>query len=558
MSHDDRPDGVPGYEAFPKLIEMLGSDVVFAMLGETNAPWIAAGVRAGLIRYVRTRHESAAISAAVAHARVTGRVGVASVTRGPGFANAVNALRAAAVDHVPLLLVVAESPSSEPRVSPDYQSIDQEGICRSLQVGFWAARSWPDLHRNFWSAAAATRTDGTPQVLSVADGVWLERASVAGPPETAEDDVDITAEDVGPIVEAIQGARQPLILAGQGALNADARDELDRLADLSDAWVTSTLNVNSFFAGNARSIGFCGHSAAAPTMEMVRKCDLLLSFGASLNNYTTIKGELLSGKTVIQIDSRESATIHATAPELALLADARVAARVINDELEARGASVRRAAAPSLPRTIVQASVVDAPIPHDPAAGLDIRKVFDVCDKALHPDRVVVSDSGRWCTTLPSIVGARDGRSWLTTRGYGSVGLGLGNAIGACVGAQGRQVVLFCGDGGFMMSSADLDAIRLNGLDLLIVILDDSAYGAEVPYIRRHGLPADIARQPLPDIKALASAFGGEGAVVSDYDELADFVSPRPGLRICDVLIDPELASSGALDFVADPAPITQ
>jgi len=107
---------------------------------------------------------------------------------------------------------------------------------------------------------------------------------------------------------------------------------------------------------------------------------------------------------------------------------------------------------------------------------------------------------------------------------------------------------LFTGDGGFMMASHDLDAVRLAGIkNLNIVVLNDERYGSEEKYLRPLALPFDTITQTLPDVVALARVYGGDGVVVRTMDELEALALPRTGLFIVDVRLDPELDGEQAL-----------
>lgn len=538
---------VQGYLAIPELIRRTGTSTVFSMLGETNVPWIAAGVDNGAFSFVRTRHEATAVSAAAGFARTTGRVGIASVTRGPGFANAVNALKAATHDHVPLLLLVAESPATKVKVSPFYQNLDQRSVTKALGAGFHHVANGGQLEEVFWEAYRGARWNGLPQVVSIADGVIDDPVRLGETPPLEREADTPDPESVAAIVDVLEGARRPLILAGQGAVHADCRTELEQLADLVGARVASTLNVNRFFSGHPHNLGVCGHSSPTIVADLISQSDVVVAVGASLNPYTTGKDSLFTGATIIQVEIDIDQPFHASRAELGLLADAREGVCALVEEWQRRGLPRREVEGTTPSPAQIAASVADVELDHDATRGIDLRRAFMTLDERLPDDRVVISDSGRWSGTLPTFVDARDGRSWVITRGYGSIGLGLGNAIGAAAGNPHRPVVLFCGDGGFMMSSHDVDAVRLNRLDLTIFIVNDEAYGAEVPYLAPYGLPADVARQNLPDIVTYGQAFGARGVVVRTLDELAALELSHEGLTIVDIRIDPAVNGRAAL-----------
>src|SRR5688572_11875994 len=124
------------FEALPELLRRHGVAHVFAMLGGSNVPWAAEGARTGAFEVVRTRHEETSVHAATGYARATGRIGVCTVTRGPGFVNALNGLIAATYSHVPLLVVVGESPSVNTHKEYTEQQVDQKGLAQVAGFGF--------------------------------------------------------------------------------------------------------------------------------------------------------------------------------------------------------------------------------------------------------------------------------------------------------------------------------------------------------------------------------------------------------------------------------------
>ncbi len=541
-----------GYQAIPELLRRHGSTTVFGVLGSSNVGWIGRGVADGTIRLVKTRHEETAVSAAAGYSRVSGRLGVCSATRGPGFANSLNPLASAVHYHAPLLLIVGESPASRDRTTQD---IDQRSLATTLGAGFHHAADGDELESRFWDTIAAVERDGTPQVLSIGDGV-LEGEVPLEPdvPREPRPRPAATPDRIEAAVEALGAAKRPLIVAGQGALLAGCRADLERLAEATGAWLGTTINVNRFFAGHPAEIGLVGQSAPEITKALLRTCDVVLGVGASLNDYTLDAGRLFGDAAIVQVEADPEHPRRATDEGLHLVGDAAATTRALLAAWTARHPDPRPA--PPAPPTFAElaAAVAAADIGHDPARGVDLRALYAAMDARLPSDRIVVTDAGRTRSTMAALIDTVDAHSWLDSRGYGSVGLGLGYAIGAATAAPDRKVVLFSGDVGFMMSSHDLDAIRLNDLDLTIVIRNDEQYGAERKYLAAVGLPPDLARQTLPDVPALARALGGDGVVIRDLDEVRDEHLAQRGLFILDVRLDPVTDWRPALDRARLPA----
>lgn len=528
------------FEAMSELIRRSDLRVIFGVFGSSNVAWVGYGVERGDLQWVRTRHEETALTAAVAYARVSGKVGLATTTLGPGFANTVNALAAAVHSHVPVILVVGQSPSN--KMGGDFQNLNQRQIVAAIGAGFHSASRADEVESAYWAAWDAARWNGLPQVLSIDEAILSDSMDLSdrtGPVEREIQTPD--SESVSAAVDVLCAAEAPLLLAGQGALLAECHDELLELADLIGARLASTLSVNRYFAGDARDLGVCGKSSPPIVAEELAATDAVVAVGASLNSFTTSDGHIFPAAKIIQCEIDAEQEFRASSAELGLLGDGRACVRALIDEWKRRGLAARPNTQRLLTRADLAASVMAANLDHDPARGLDLRHVYSHFDSTLPKDRIIVTDGGRASLPAPTLLDARDRRSWIPSRGYGSVGLGIGAAIGAAVAEPTRKVVLFCGDGGFMMSAQELDTIRLHNLDITIVIMDDAQYGSEIKYLVRHGLTLDVARQSLPDIPVLASAFGGVGVVVRTPAELAGVTIDSAGMLIVDARIDPEV-----------------
>ena len=529
------------YEAIPELIGRTGTPVVFGLLGSANVAWVGHGSDAGTFTWIGVRHEGTAVAAATAYSKVTRGLAFASTTMGPGFANTVNSLAAALHDHAQVVLFVGQSPSS--KRGGDFQTLNQREICQALGVGFHETRQAAELEDAFWSAIQACRWNGTPQVISVNESVLehevsLTDTSVPSPDEHPEPDPDA----VSAVVDMLASAQMPLILAGRGAELSGAHDVLCELAELTGARVANTLAVNRFFAGHPRDMGVCGQSSSPAAVEAFHDVDAVLAVGASLNSYTTSNAGIFPRARVAQLEVNSDVAFRATSTELALFGDAGRSIRAVIDAWQQRGVETPPARTAVVPTwQEMRESVLRVDLGRDPSRGLDPRDVYAAFDDRLPEDRLVVTDGGRAGLPMPALVNARDHYSWLTSRGYGSIGLGLPAAIGAAQAVPDRPVVLFCGDGGFMMSANELDTARHHGLSITVVILNDSQYGSERKYLTRFGLEPFVAQQELPDIPLLAQSFGGSGVVVRTDDDLRRVDVTRPGIYLIDVRIDPEV-----------------
>jgi acetolactate synthase I/II/III large subunit len=532
---------VRGNQAVAELLAARGLDTVFSMLGGTNVPWIGAGVATGKLRLVPTRHEATCVSAAVGYARSTGRVGLCSVSRGPGFANAVNALIAAVRNHSPIVMVVAQSPSPDSRTA---QNVEQQAFTALIGAGFHHADTVAELAGALDGALEAARWNGQPQVVSIADKMIDEEVELLAPPAPPRVPQPAPPATIEQAVDLLARARRPLLLAGQGAVHADARDAIVELAEESGARLATSLLATRMFTGHPHDVGLSGGWAPVAARQAMRESDLVVVFGASFNQFTYGHGTLFGAPIVIHCDVDLDVIGSVVPVDVALLGDARTTAERLVAAWRERG-EARRPAPPPLAREAIRDSVLSVPL--ETSSGLDPRTVYTVLDRVLPPERVIVTDSGRSLPTLPSLVDTRAARDFLVGRGYGSIGLGLGTALGAAAARPDDHVVLVCGDGGLMMSAQELDVVRLAQLRLTVVVMNDLQYGAEIKHLRKYDLEDTIAQQEPPDLVRLVEAFGGHGTVVRTEAELTAVDWTAPGLNLIDVRIDPEVEGTRAL-----------
>jgi thiamine pyrophosphate-dependent acetolactate synthase large subunit-like protein len=158
---------------------------------------------------------------------------------------------------------------------------------------------------------------------------------------------------------------------------------------------------------------------------------------------------------------------------------------------------------------------------------------------------VVAPDSGHFCGWVPRYLRVPNPKASCLSHSFQSVGLGLASVIGLAVANPGKLAVLGAGDGGLLMSIADLEtAIRL-GLRLCILVYNDSSYAAEVHYFRRQGYSIDIVQFPETDFAAIARGYGARAATVralADLDPVRAWVKEgAPGVFVIDAKINPDL-----------------
>ncbi len=320
------------------------------------------------------------------------------------------------------------------------------------------------------------------------------------------------------------------------------------LAERSGALLATSVCGHGLFAGNPWSVGISGGFASPAADELIAESDLIIAFGASLTHWTTKRGKLIApGAVVAQIDVEAAKLGYQMPVQHAVHADARVAAAAILAELDGRAKGMRTTWRSEETRKRIDAgSNHNAPYQDtSSAAFIDPRTLSKAVDAILPADRVVASDSGHFCGWVPRFLRVPNARASCLSHSFQSVGLGLASAIGLAIANPGVLAVLGAGDGGFLMSLADLETAMRLKLRMCILIYNDSSYAAEVHLYRRRGYSIDIVQFPDTDFAAIARGHGARAATVrtlADLEPVRDWVREgAPGVFLIDAKINPDL-----------------
>jgi thiamine pyrophosphate-dependent acetolactate synthase large subunit-like protein len=327
-----------------------------------------------------------------------------------------------------------------------------------------------------------------------------------------------------------------------------AEPVLVALADRVGALLATSVCGHGLFSGNPWSLGISGGFSSPVADELIPESDFILGFGASFTQWTTKKGKLIGpGAIVAQVDIDMPKLGYQMPVQHAVHGDARATAEALLAELDRRGVTGKSGRRSEAMRTHIRAGD-NHHFPHpDDSSGefIDPRTLSKAVDALLPTDRVVASDSGHFCGWVPRYLRVPNARASCLSHSFQSVGLGLPSTIGLAIANPGKLAVLGTGDGGFLMSIADLEtAIRL-GLRMCILVYNDSSYAAEVHYFRRQGFSVDIVQFPETDFAAIARGYGARGATVrtlADLEPVKAWVAEgAPGVFVVDGKINPNL-----------------
>jgi thiamine pyrophosphate-dependent acetolactate synthase large subunit-like protein len=520
----------------------------FGVLGSGNLVVTNALCSRGA-RFHHARREDGAICMADGYARVSGNVGICSVHQGPGLTNTVTGLTEAVKSRTPLLVLAGESPAAA--LTSNFR-IDQPGLAESVGAAAdrvqSAATAADDAQRAYQRAVLERR----PVVLMLPIDIQpqppeaLEPTQAPLPPLATPDP---PAQAVAAFADLLQAAQRPVILAGRGAVLADGRDALERLGAVTGALLATSAPANGLFTGLPYALGISGGFVSPFAATLVPQADVVLVAGASVNHWTTRHGQLIARSAKLaQIDIEARAFgVHRPA-DLTMLGDVTAAARMLADELERRGHRATGWRTEEMARDI--AANGWAGDPYDDASTdewIDPRTLSIALEDRLPAEKAVAVDSGHFLGYPAMFLSVPDARAWVFPNGFQSVGLGLGNAIGAAIARPERPTVAAIGDGGAFMALAEIETAARLGLKLLVLIYDDRAYGAEVHHFAPMGHDVSLVRFPDADLAAIARACGAHAATIRRVGDLdivdAWLAEPEPRPLVLDAKVNPTICA---------------
>ncbi|HET8616839.1 MAG TPA: thiamine pyrophosphate-binding protein [Actinomycetales bacterium] len=524
------------HQALSRAMADQGITHVFGVLGDANLFVIEHWARSGG-RYTAVAHEGAGVLAASGYASTSGDVGVATITHGPALTNCVTALVDAVRAGLPVLVIAGDT---DPAVRGHLQNIDHRSVVLATGAGFEPATSPETAASDLARALRRARHESRPVVLNIPITFqWQDVDYVPAPaPSVRQKRVRPDRDALEDAVGLVAGARRPVVLGGRGA--AGARDQLVRLAERIGAPVATSLRGKGLFAGHPHDLGICGTLSHETALGVIGESDAVLAFGASLNDFTTAEGSLLRGKRVVHVDLEAAHPDHWSSVTVGVVGDAGEVADAMVDLLDEADvpstgyADAAMAQALKDPRPPLRAAR---------AGGLDLVALLRRIDEAFPSERTLVIDDGRFILTAYAELGAPHPGAYVHTCSFASIGLAMGNAIGAYAGAPTRPVLAVVGDGGFMSAGiGELNTAVRSGTDVVVVVVNDKAYGAEHVQLVGRGLDPAISTFDWPDLAPVATALGADGYTVRTMEDLESTLSAldaRTRPVLIDVQIDP-------------------
>jgi len=521
-----------GYRIICSALQEAGVDTIFGVMGEGNMPLIDEWVHGLNNQYVAARHESGAVSMAEGYARAGERLGVATVTQGPGVTNTLTALTSAVRQHAPVLLLAGALPTQG---SPSAQNIDHEAVVAPSGAGYHRMTSVHGASEQLYAALHAVRVEERPIVLDVPIDLqemdWPRSAAGLRNVEAISQRPQPDPNALATAVAKLTDAQRPAIIAGRGAARSGARDALIALAEHLGAPLATSLQAKGLFSGHPLDVGIAGGFAYGHTQTLLGNCDRLLAFGASMNTWTAQHGASFPEADVIHVDLDASRIGSYTDPDVAIVGDAKATAEALlaRVTVELPADDERRS---KLEEAISGGREVERAIVETEGSLNAGEHVIGAVEPVLPRDRTLVLDAGHFMGWPILYLSVPDPQGFLWTCDFGSIGLGVATGIGSALARPDRTTVVVAGDGGLMLSLGELETVARLELPMIVLVLNDGGYGAEVQILRSQQRHGELALFDNPDLVEVARSLGFQAMHLSstdDLDELAKRVANLDG-----------------------------
>ncbi len=515
------------------------------------------------LEYVCTLHEQAAAIAAEAYARVTNNLGVAMVTTGPGGTNAITGVAGAWLESTPCLILSGQVKRADLKrdlgvrqLGP--QELDIVSIVKSITKYAVMVTDPATIRYHLEKAVYLARSGRKGPVwidipLDVQASL-IEPEDLArfdpGETETSPTGCDLKAE-AAQVIELINAAERPLILAGNGIRAAGARPAFLRLLDERPIPVLTTwMGTDLLYESHPCFFGKPGTVAPRGANFILQNCDLLLAIGARLDfavtGFDQSKCARGAKKVVVDVDAAEIRKL-SLGDVRPVVADAKAFLDELwneRDRLQPRdlGAWFARCSQWKSRFPIV------LPEYRQQARYVSTYVLGEVLAEALTSDDVII----------PGSSGAGIDRFWLSfqvkpeqrlfsTGGLGAMGFGVPAALGGCLASGRKRTISIDGDGGFQMNIQELETIARLNLPIKFFVLNNQGYasirGSQRNYFKRMVACDKSSGLTLPDVTRVAAAYGIAAVRISDPRNLRQQVCEvlqTPGPVVCDVATDPE------------------
>lgn len=525
----------------------MGVAQLFGVIGDVNLFIVDRFVRNGG-RYTSATNEANAVLMASGYAQVSGGIGVATVTCGPGLTNALTAVVEGVKGHIPMVLITGDGLS---KVKYHPQKAVHRDFIMATGAGYEAPGRVEDVARDLVFAFQRAYAERRPIVFNFPayDLQWQDIGEYKAPrPQYLRRHTQVLdSPELEAAVGIIASAKRPIVLAGHGVVASGEAAQVLKLAERLDAPVMTTLRTKDLYRGSPRHLGVLGISGRMEAMDAIAVADCIVAFGASLNFFTSGHGAFLDKRRVVMVlDNERTVGQHTAADATVLGGMAAVAERMTYwlDEAEIPPSGFAS-------EDVVKDAVAAMNAAYVPPAGatageqVSVQEALMVIEETVDEKRVLATDGGRFMRQPWQLMHVTEPRYFIPGNLFGAIGTGIGYALGGACAARDIPTIAVVGDGGFMLGGlTDFHTAVREKLDFIVVVCNDGGYGAEYLHFTDRDMDPALALFDWPEFAEVARAMGGQGHAVktrADLHGMRDFIHQRSrtGPILIDIKLDP-------------------
>jgi acetolactate synthase-1/2/3 large subunit len=540
-----------GADAVLRSLEAEGVEVMFGIPGGAIMPTYDAMARGTTVRHVLARHEQGAGHMAQGYARASGRVGVAIATSGPGATNLVTPIADAWMDSTPLVCITGQVRST--LIGTDaFQECDITGITMPIVKHSWLVQEARDIPMVMRAAFHIARTGRCgPVLVDIPRDVQEAELDFAYP-----DTVDLPGwrppTKVHPLqireaARVIASAEKPVLYVGGGTINADACDELQRLAEAGRLPVITTLmGKGAFPETHELHFGWPGMHGAKWSNLAMNSCDVLVAVGARFDDRVTGKlSAFAPGATVVHLDVDAAEISKLRGADIPVVGPLKKAVH----ELAREVGRLREDGTPPPESWLTRIAEWrdEFPLRYGSSPGVIKPQLVteELQSLTAGEDVVVTTGVGQHQMWAMQYVLSERPRSFISSGGLGTMGYGIPAAIGAKAARPEATVVCVDGDGCFQMTCQELATAVLEDLPIVVVLVNNEHLGMVTQWqdMFFDGRRSHVhLTRTVPDYARLAEAYGAVGITVTEESDLRPALEEALSLGrtvVIDVHVDP-------------------
>jgi acetolactate synthase-1/2/3 large subunit len=544
---------------------ITGAEIVIRSLQEENVEFVF-GYPGGAVlniydaifnqkkfKHVLVRHEQAAVHAADAYSRATGRVGVALVTSGPGATNAVTGIATAHMDSIPMVIISGQVPTHA--IGQDaFQECDTVGITRPCVKHNFLVKDINKIASTIKKAfyIASTGRPG-PVLVDIPKDITAESAEFSYPKEVSMRSYSpITKGHQGQINKAIDillKAKRPVVYSGGGVVLGDAAQSLFKLVTELNFPITSTLmGLGGFPASNKQFLGMLGMHGTYQANMAMQECDVLLAVGARFDDRVIGNPDnfLSKPRKIIHIDIDPSSISKRVQIDVPIVGDVKSVLDNLSGTLKSQQNNYDTKLIKPWLDQIQDWVSKDCLAFKDDAKVIKPQKVIQTLHKVTQGDAFITSDVGQHQMWAAQFYPFDKPRRWINSGGLGTMGVGLPYAMGCQLAFPDAQVACITGEASIQMCIQELSTCKQFHLPIKIVNLNNRYMGMvrqwqEFFYGNRY---AESYMDALPDFVKLAESYGHVGFKIENPGDIESVLKEAFSPKLKERLV--------FLDFITD------